>query len=128
HVQQGAVIPLDFLVHQEVAKNDTMRLRNRVIWTFNHGLHATKRFSGRHETILWYTKGPGAHFDLDSVRVPQLYPGKLHYKGPNKGKLSGNPLGKNPGDVLAIPNVKGRHVEKTEHPCQFPVALPLLFV
>lgn len=32
-------------------------------------------------------------------------------------------MGKNPGDVWDIPNVKARHVEKTEHPCQFPVAL-----
>jgi adenine-specific DNA-methyltransferase len=32
-------------------------------------------------------------------------------------------LGKNPGDVWAIPNVKANHVEKTVHPCQFPVEL-----
>lgn len=128
HVQRGALIPLDFLVHQEVSKDAAMHLRNRIIWTFNHGLHAKKRFSGRHETILWYTKKEGVQFALDAVRVPQRYPGKLHYKGPNKGKLSGNPLGKNPGDVWDIPNVKGKHVEKTEHPCQFPVALPQRFI
>src|SRR5262249_17226237 len=34
-----------------------------------------------------------------------------------------NPLGKNPSDVWDIPNVKACHVEKTDHPCQFPVAL-----
>jgi adenine-specific DNA-methyltransferase len=32
-------------------------------------------------------------------------------------------LGKNPSDVWDIPNVKANHVEKTEHPCQFPVEL-----
>ena len=58
------------------------------------------------------------------MRVPQKYPGKRHYKGPNKGELSGNPHGKNPSDVWDIPNVKANHVEKTEHPCQFPVAIP----
>ena len=47
----------------------------------------------------------------------------LAYKGPNKGKLSGNPLGKNPDDVWNIPNVKSNHIEKTIHPCQFPIAL-----
>jgi adenine-specific DNA-methyltransferase len=57
------------------------------------------------------------------VRVPQKYPGKRHYKGPAKGEFSGNPLGKNPGDVWDIPNVKGNHIEKVNHPCQFPVAL-----
>ena len=33
-------------------------------------------------------------------------------------------MGKNPSDVWEIPNVKARHVEKTAHPCQFPVAIP----
>src|SRR5699024_2513972 len=45
------------------------------------------------------------------------------YKGANAGKLSSNPLGKNPGDVWIFPNVKSNHVEKTSHPCQFPVEL-----
>jgi adenine-specific DNA-methyltransferase len=62
-------------------------------------------------------------FNLDSVRVPQKYPGKRHAHGPKKGAYSGNPLGKNPGDVWAIPNVKHNHIEKTIHPCQFPVEL-----
>lgn len=99
-------------------------LRNRIIWTFGHGLNSVNRFSGRHETIMWFTKGDQTVFNLDEVRVPQKYPGKRSYKGPNKGRLSGNPLGKNPSDVWDIPNVKANHVEKTDHPCQFPVAIP----
>ena len=55
--------------------------------------------------------------------VPAKYPGKKHFKGPNIGKLSGNPLGKNPSDVWVFPNVKNNHPEKTNHPCQFPVEL-----
>ncbi|MGB9589084.1 MAG: DNA-methyltransferase, partial [Armatimonadota bacterium] len=62
-------------------------------------------------------------FNLDAVRVPQKYPQKKHFKGPHKGELSGHPLGKNPSDVWEIPNVKANHVEKTIHPCQFPVEL-----
>jgi adenine-specific DNA-methyltransferase len=122
HVQNGAVIPLDALVYTSFMSPD-LTLRNRIVWTFGHGIHATKRFSGRHETIMWYTKGDSYHFDLDAVRIPQKYPGKRHYKGPKKGEWSGNPLGKNPADVWDIPNVKAGHIEKTEHPCQFPVAL-----
>jgi len=112
-----------------------MNLRNRIIWKFGHGLHASKRFSGRYETILWFTKSDHYTFNLDAVRVPAKYPGKRHFKGPNKGKLSGNPLGKNPSDVWEIvaqdweelvwdiPNVKSNHSEKTIHPCQFPIEL-----
>jgi adenine-specific DNA-methyltransferase len=72
-----------------------------------------QRFSGRHETILWFTKGNNYNFDLDSIRVPQKYPGKKSYKSPNKGNFSGNVLGKNPSDVWDIPNVKAQHIEKT---------------
>jgi adenine-specific DNA-methyltransferase len=123
HVHNGVVIPLDALVYQIFSKQKELFLRNRIVWTFGHGVHASRRFSGRHETILWFTKGEKYEFNLDAVRVPQKYPGKRHYKGPHKGKFSGNPLGKNPSDVWEIPNVKSRHIEKTAHPCQFPVAL-----
>jgi adenine-specific DNA-methyltransferase len=120
------VVPLDLLLHplfHEHEKSDSIRLRNRIIWHFEHGLHCKKRFSGRHETILWYTKGKQYTFNLDSVRVPQKYPGKRAYKGPRRGEYSGHPLGKNPGDVWIFPNVKANHIEKTTHPCQFPVEL-----
>jgi len=71
-----------------------------------------------------YTKGEDYFFNLDDVRVAQKYPGKKHYKGAGRGTYSGNPLGKNPGDVWIFPNVKSKHIEKTEHPCQFPIELP----
>jgi adenine-specific DNA-methyltransferase len=122
----GQIVPLDILLHPLFAKYETshkLRLRNRIIWHFEHGLHCRRRFSGRHETILWYTQGDRYRFDLDALRVPQKYPGKRSYQGPNRGKFSGNPLGKNPSDVWIFPNVKGNHVEKTSHPCQFPIEL-----
>jgi adenine-specific DNA-methyltransferase len=122
YVEDGEVYPLDILLYP-VFKDAGLQLRNRIIWAFGHGLHCQKRFSGRYETILWFTKSEDYTFHLDEVRIPSKYPNKKHFKGPNKGKLSGNPLGKNPSDVWEIPNVKANHVEKTEHPCQFPVGL-----
>jgi len=103
-VDTSEVIPLDS-IFIPILRRLGMKIRSRVVWTFGHGLHCTKRFSGRHETIVWATKSGQYHFDLDSVRVPQKYPNKRHYKGPNIGQLSGNPLGKNPGDVWEISNV-----------------------
>ncbi len=122
HVQRGEVFPLDIVLYNHF-KAHGLKLRNRIVWHFEHGLHCSKRLSGRHETILWFTKGDDYTFSLDPIRVPAKYPGKRHFKGPNRGKLSGNPLGKNPGDVWTLPNVKSNHVEKTIHPCQFPVEL-----
>ena len=132
HVKNGYVTPLDFLVHEIISKLPNIKLRNRIIWTFGHGFHCERRFSGRYEVIMWYTKGDEYFFDLDSVRVAQKYPGKRYAKGPKKGEFSGNPKGKNPSDIWEgliendvwnIPNVKANHIEKTDHPCQFPVAL-----
>jgi len=122
YVERGAIIPLDTVLYP-VFDRGGLKMRNRVIWRFEHGLHCKKRFSGRYEVIMWFTKTDDYIFDLDPVRVPQKYPGKKHFKGQKAGQYSCNPLGKNPGDVWDIPNVKHNHVEKTIHPCQFPVEL-----
>lgn len=122
HVDDGEIFPLDILLYQ-IFKNHGLKLRNRIVWTFGHGLHCQKRFSGRHETILWFTKNDEYIFNLDPIRIPSKYPNKKYFKGPNRGQISSNPLGKNPSDVWDIPNVKANHVEKTVHPCQFPIGL-----
>ncbi len=133
-VNDGEVVPLDTLFYP-VFKRNGFKLRNRIIWQFGHGLHASRRFSGRYETLLWFTKTSNYTFNLDDVRIPSKYPGKTFYKGPKRGLPSGNPLGKNPSDmwtflanewdkeIWEIPNVKANHPEKTSHPCQFPIEL-----
>jgi adenine-specific DNA-methyltransferase len=127
---KSEIIPLDILIYNICAKLG-LKLRNRIVWHYEHGLHANKRFSGRYETIMWFTKSDNYYFNLDGVsedkiskvRVPQKYPGKVAYQGKNKGKYSGNINGKNPSDVWIFPNVKSMHREKTIHPCQFPIEL-----
>lgn len=128
HVDNGAIIPLDTLLFP-IFHNLGFVMRNRIVWHFEHGLHCSRRLSGRYETVIWFTRNTKDYvFNLDAIRVPQKYPGKKYFKGPKAGQYSCNPLGKNPGDVWDIPNVKSNHVEKTEHPCQFPVELIERFV
>ena len=139
YVDAGEIVPLDILFYP-LFKRFGLKLRNRIVWTFDHGLHASKRFSGRYETLLWFSKSDDYVFNLDPVRVPSKYPGKRHFKGEKRGQISGNPLGKNPSDLWRlhkqsvldadfasglweIPNVKANHPEKTAHPCQFPIEL-----
>lgn len=138
YVVNGEIYPLD-VPFIDIFRKIGLKLRNRIIWRYNFGLNADRRFSGRYETLLWFTKSDDYHFNLDPVRVPQLYPGKRHSanKGAKAGQPSGNPLGKNPSDyweflaetdfrsnpVWDIPNVKANHPERTDHPCQFPVEL-----
>lgn len=138
YVENGEVFPLD-IYYYFIFKELGLKLRNRIIWHFGHGLHCKNRFSGRYETILWFTKSDDYTFNLDDVRIPSKYPGKRYYKGDKKGQISGNPKGKNPEDVWEltlnklyddwdsliwdIPNVKSNHPEKVDHPCQFPIEL-----
>lgn len=135
YVYNGEIFPLDYFFYRIFKENNGMKMRNRIIWRIGHGLHASLRFSGRYETISWYTKSNKYTFNLDPVRIPQKYPGKTHYRGANYGKPSGNPKGKNPEDVWEIvlqdwesqiweiPNVKSNHPEYTGHPAQFPIEL-----
>jgi DNA modification methylase len=134
YVDKGEVFPLD-IFYYNIFKKHGLKLRNRIIWHFGHGLHASNRFSGRYETILWFTKSDEYIFNLDDVRIPSKYPGKRYFKGPKRGQISGNPKGKNPSDIWEIiiedwenelwniPNVKSNHPEKTDHPCQYPIEL-----
>lgn len=134
YVEEGEVFPLD-MYYYPLFKKLGLKLRNRIVWHFAHGLHASKRLSGRYEVLLWFTKTDSYVFQLDNIRVPSKYPGKRHFKGEKYGQPSGNPLGKNPSDVWSIlqrdwesalwniPNVKANHPEKTMHPCQFPIEL-----
>lgn len=121
-VENGRIVPLDIALYP-IFDRLGLALRNRIVWHFEHGLHCSRRLSGRYETILWFTKSNDYYFNMDSIRVPQKYPGKKYFKGPKAGQYSCNPLGKNPGDVWIFPNVKSNHIEKTIHPCQFPVEL-----
>ncbi|MBC2410867.1 site-specific DNA-methyltransferase, partial [Pseudomonas sp. WS 5106] len=80
HVQKGEIFPLDIVLYH-LFKDHGLKLRNRIIWHFEHGLHCKNRLSGRHETILWFTKEDEYTFNLDPIRVPSKYPNKKYYKG-----------------------------------------------
>lgn len=137
-IKNGSIIPLDYIAYEAFIKSG-FTLRNRIIWRFGSGLHAQRRLSGRYEVLLWFTKTDDYTFNLDSIRVPQKYPGKRAkiLKEGDIPKFTGNPLGKNPTDfwefepgkwfdtetVWEFPNVKANHPEKTIHPCQFPIEL-----
>lgn len=109
YVEKGEVYPLDVFFYDIIKNQPEMHLRNRIVWMFEHGLHASRRLSGRYETILWFSKGEEYKFNLDNIRVPQKYPGKTYYKGPNRGKPSANPLGRTPVMFGRYSGKTGRH-------------------
>ncbi len=130
-------VPLDIKFFP-LFENEGFYFQNRIIWHYNWGYHCSKRFSGRYETCLWFTKNREYYFNVDPVRIPQKYPKKKSYKGINKGSYSCNKLGKNPTDfwiadsfkheLVETPNITRNNPEKMDHPCQSPLKLINNFV
>lgn len=69
YIDKGSIIPLDTALYP-VFIEQGLKLRNRIIWHFEHGLHCSRRFSGRYETINWFTKTDNHVFNLDAVSDP----------------------------------------------------------
>ena len=69
-VQNLNNIPKDYY---EICKKLGFRLRNRIIWNFEHGLHSNKKFSGRYETILWFTKSNNYYDECKSDSAYEAY-------------------------------------------------------
>ena len=62
YVNNGSIIPLDTVLYP-IFTDLGLVMRNRIIWHFEHGLHCSRRFSGRYETIIWFTrKYKGVYF------------------------------------------------------------------
>jgi adenine-specific DNA-methyltransferase len=118
YVDKGGIIPLDTVLYPIFARAG-LRMRNRIVWHFEHGLHCQRRFSGRYEVIIWFTKSDDYVFHLNPVRVPQKYPGKKYFKGPRAGEYSCNPDGKNPGDLWVIPNAEHNRIKRTDELSQW---------
>lgn len=64
-VEDNQIFPLD-IEFAPIFKQYPLHLRNRIVWHFGHGLHTQRRFSGRYEVVLWYTK-------TDSAKDPYVF-------------------------------------------------------
>lgn len=90
---------------------------NEIIWAYDYGARATKRWSPKHDNILWYAKDPGSYTyryeDID--RIPYMAPGLV---GPEKAER-----GKTPTDTWWNTIVSPNGKEKTGYPTQKPLAI-----
>jgi DNA modification methylase len=117
----GARIPMDVMLFQEFIEAG-LTFQSRIAWVASHGLTPKRRLAERWETALVFSSGEPT-FNANAARTPQLHPDKRAFKGPNRGQLSGHPLGAAPSDVWYIEHLKANMPERTGHPAQFPVAL-----
>jgi DNA modification methylase len=107
------------------ARRETdFQVANKIIWRYTTGSGANRRFSSRHEELLWLVKSNDLHyFNLDAVRIklsPEILAASL--KDPRLNHE--NTLkGKNPGTVWDFPRLSANSRERTGHPTQKPIAL-----
>lgn len=90
---------------------------NEIIWAYDYGARATRRWSPKHDNILWYAKNPKNYTyrfeDID--RIPYMAPGLV---GPEKAAR-----GKTPTDTWWHTIVSPNGKEKTGYPTQKPLAI-----
>ncbi len=90
---------------------------NEIIWSYDYGARATKRWSPKHDNILWYAKDPENYtYRYDDIdRIPYMAPGLV---GPEKAAK-----GKTPTDTWWNTIVSPNGKEKTGYPTQKPLAI-----
>lgn len=116
--EKGIAVPIPYLIWNE----SPFYFLQEIIWYYEAGMSASKKFAPRNEKFLWYIKSPKKYvFNLNSIRDKNVkYPNQK-----KNGILKVNPNGKNPTDVWAIPKItsgNGRSSkERTAHPAQFPI-------
>ena len=90
---------------------------NEIIWAYDYGARATRRWSPKHDNILWYAKNPKNYtYNYDAIdRIPYMAPGLV---GPEKAAR-----GKTPTDTWWHTIVSPNGKEKTGYPTQKPLAI-----
>lgn len=90
---------------------------NEIIWAYDYGARAKKRWPAKHDNILVYVKDPKKyHFDSEEVdREPYMAPGLVTPEKVARGKL--------PTDVWWHTIVSPTGKEKTGYPTQKPMGL-----
>jgi site-specific DNA-methyltransferase (adenine-specific) len=87
---------------------------NEIVWAYDYGGRARRRWPAKHDTILVYVRDPdGYHFDAAAVeREPYMAPGLVTPEKAARGKL--------PTDVWWHTIVPTRGSERTGYPTQKP--------
>ena len=90
---------------------------NEIIWAYDYGARATKKWPAKHDNILWYAKDPSRYtFRYDDIdRIPYMAPGLV-----SPGKAA---RGKTPTDTWWHTIVSPTGKEKTGYPTQKPLAI-----
>ena len=124
YVENGEIVPLDAVLYP-VFRAQGLKLRNRIVWHFGHGLHCTSQgFPAGTKRLTGGRSATTTRGTLTRSGSRPSTPASVSFKGPNVGKLSGNPKGKNPSRCYGSSRTsRATTRRRTIHPCQFPVEL-----
>jgi site-specific DNA-methyltransferase (adenine-specific) len=91
--------------------------QNEIIWAYDYGARATKRWPAKHDNLLWYTRHPERYtFELNaSDRIPYMAPSLVGAEKAARGKT--------PTDVWWHTIVSPTGKEKTGYATQKPLGL-----
>jgi len=91
--------------------------QNEIIWAYDYGARAKKRWPAKHDNILWYTKDAERYtFNLDECdRIPYMAPGLVGEEKAARGKT--------PTDVWWHTIVSPTGKEKTGYATQKPLGI-----
>ena len=91
--------------------------QNEIIWAYDYGARATKKWPAKHDNILWYTKDPKRYtFNLGATdRIPYMAPGLVGAVKAARGKT--------PTDVWWHTIVSPTGKEKTGYATQKPLGI-----
>ncbi len=99
---------------------------NEIIWHYTGGGRSKRRFSCKHDTLLWYSRSAKPVFNIDAIRVPyKLTSGyaKGGIVAASGRKYMPDPRGTPVDDVWDIPIINPMAVERVGYPTQKPLLL-----
>ena len=110
-------VMLDEIFDFEGSGSGRQCFQNEIIWAYDYGARATKRWPAKHDSILWYTKDPKRYtFNLgESDRIPYMAPGLVGAEKAARGKT--------PTDVWWHTIVPTNGKEKTGYATQKPLGI-----
>ncbi len=110
----GDILPIDIVTYPFFRESpNEMVLWDRIIWRYFGGLAFKKKFTNKHETILWFVKPNNGeanpYFEVDSIRERSRELDKRN-----------NFWGRNPGNVWEVDRVAYGTTEQSSHIAVYP--------
>ncbi len=97
--------------------------QNELIWYYQTGGASRGRFSRKHDTILFYSRGKTHYFDGRAIAIPRTEKSLRRARSGRGARIATDDMLKNPDDVLTVPALNAMSRERTGYPTQKPSAL-----